>query len=160
MAKPKDPMDDVIGLADRQLAMALVRVGNKASESDAPKTETLTVDGFAVLVAVKRIPDDERAEKWNGLALYHVMMRVDVAASGKSVDEVDRWLMAQEAALNALVKAWRNKMGPFVGYSLRHNVTAPDDPWVGHITTTGNHRTDLWIIGEPWQKIEAARGGG
>lgn len=143
-------MTDVnVAGAHPKVVDAVSHVGKQASRVSNTQafTKKMEVDGYKVLVAIKRVAASERFP--DGVT-HQIMLCVDMKAAAANRAplgvELDMWLARQETALGVLCGSLRGGRGPFEGQGLAAYRTNPDDPWVGHITTNKDHRVSRWVL--------------
>lgn len=139
--------DPVIGSAHPDLARALTRCAAAAAKSPRACGADVAVGRYSLSVFLKRSPTLVLAEP---RAEYFVMLRADTDLArtlGLPTDrQLDLFLAAQEGALNALCLPWDGRAPPLPRRKLALDIQAPDDAWVGHITTSGRFRASNWFV--------------
>lgn len=149
-------MDDIIGSASRELAVALQRIGKKATLSMATASAELVIDKRPVMVAVRGVGNGEPsdAEAFKRGASFRVMIRVDAEACASAGlpggRDLDRWIGVQEQTLNVLLRDWDGRYCPMDSKEHRlRMVIAPgteNDEWVRHMVTRDRYRLSLWEV--------------
>lgn len=142
--------DPVIGSASPDVADALYRCARQAIGFSVPAHVEVVTELRSLMISVMRAsPEDP---KHRDGCRWHVRIRVDAEQVQRlglpSGPQLDAWLGTQEGALNVLCVASSYGPAPFQGLCLRHNMVAPEDPHVGHITTRERYRQSLWMVGE------------
>ena len=141
-------MNRTLAMAFRGCGLKVLGMPHKAASME------FLLERFPVTVAVKMITDDERMDKWPGMAVQ-AMLRVDVSQCGRlglpvGLD-LDRWILKQEDALHALVVPLEGQAPPFPGKRLHLMPVNPSaDSWSLHISTSGNgrFRDSKWLVAQ------------
>ena len=129
--------------------------GQPGGQPGKPHSVEVVVDRHPCMVAVRAVTEDERVDRgWKG-AVVQAMLRVDAAACERldleKGRDLDRWIMAREAAVEALVKASDGYTPPFAGHRLSVQHASPESDWAVHLAdaANGRFRDSKWLVVRP-----------